>query len=115
MSLFLAYFSVQCALISHGAAVDQLPYRRVPRRATRTSCWRRAQYAVLSTYEDIPNPKWVVAIGASASDGGEFGESDASCGAVSNVIPVDFAIAGCPPPPVDLLRGLLSSPAYENK
>jgi Ni,Fe-hydrogenase III small subunit len=47
--------------------------------------------------------------GACACDGGEFGVSYASCGAVANVIPVDVKIPGCPPTPIDLLTGLLGA------
>jgi len=49
----------------------------------------------------------VVAAGDCAACGGEFGVSYASCGAVSNVIPVDAVIPGCPPTPLALMKGLL--------
>lgn len=68
---------------------------------------RHMQTALLRTYEATPSPKWVVAVGDCAVCGGEFGESYASCGAVSNVIPVDVTIAGCPPTPETLLKALL--------
>ena len=68
---------------------------------------RHMQTALLRTYEATPNPKWVVAVGDCAACGGEFGVSYASCGAVSNVIPVDMVIAGCPPSPLALMQGLL--------
>jgi Ni,Fe-hydrogenase III small subunit len=68
---------------------------------------RHMQTALLRTYEATPNPKWVVAVGDCAACGGEFGVSYASCGAVSNVIPVDMVITGCPPTPLALLKGLL--------
>ncbi|MBS3955871.1 MAG: NADH-quinone oxidoreductase subunit NuoB [Methylomicrobium sp.] len=69
---------------------------------------RHMQTALLRTYEATPDPKWVVAVGDCAACGGEFGVSYASCGAVSNVIPVDAVIAGCPPTPLALVQGLLS-------
>jgi Ni,Fe-hydrogenase III small subunit len=69
---------------------------------------RHMQTALLRTYEATPNPKWVVAIGDCAACGGEFGASYASCGAVSNVIPVDMVIPGCPPEPSVLMKGLLA-------
>lgn len=69
---------------------------------------RHMQTALLRTYEATPNPKWVVAVGDCAACGGEFGESYASCGAVSNVIPVDAVIPGCPPTPLGLLKGLMA-------
>lgn len=68
---------------------------------------RHMQTALLRTYEATPNPKWVIAVGDCAACGGEFGVSYASCGAVSNVIPVDAVIAGCPPTPLALMKGLL--------
>lgn len=68
---------------------------------------RHMQTALLRTYEATPNPKWVVAVGDCAACGGEFGVSYASCGAVSNVIPVDVTIPGCPPTPLALMKGLL--------
>ena len=68
---------------------------------------RHMQTALLRTYESTPDPKWVVAVGDCATCGGEFGVSYASCGAVSNVIPVDMTIAGCPPTPIALMKGLL--------
>lgn len=69
---------------------------------------RHMQHALLASYRATPDPKWVVAVGTCAVNGGEFGVSYASCGAVENVIPVDAVIPGCPPRPEDLLRGLLT-------
>jgi Ni,Fe-hydrogenase III small subunit len=69
---------------------------------------RHMQHALLATHEATPDPKWVVAVGTCAATGGEFGESYASCGAVSNVVPVDAVIPGCPPAPLDMLRALLT-------
>jgi Ni,Fe-hydrogenase III small subunit len=69
---------------------------------------RHMEAALRRTYEATADPKWVVAVGDCGACGGEFGESYASCGAVSKVIPVDLAIAGCPPTPLALLQGLLS-------
>jgi Ni,Fe-hydrogenase III small subunit len=48
-------------------------------------------------------------VGECGANGGEFGVSYASCGAVSNVIPVDATIRGCPPTPLDLMRGILEA------
>ncbi|HKI75331.1 MAG TPA: NADH-quinone oxidoreductase subunit NuoB [Pseudomonadales bacterium] len=67
---------------------------------------RHMQAALRRTYDAMPSPKWVIAAGICAIDGGEFGVSYASCGAVENVIPVDVKIAGCPPTPRDLLLGI---------
>jgi Ni,Fe-hydrogenase III small subunit len=63
--------------------------------------------ALERTYAVMPSPKWVVAVGDCAIDGGIFAASYAVVGAVSNVIPVDLHIRGCPPRPVQLLEGLL--------
>jgi len=50
-----------------------------------------------------------VAIGDCGCTGGIFGESYASCGRVSNVIPVDVAVPGCPPTPEAILQGILTA------
>jgi Ni,Fe-hydrogenase III small subunit len=63
--------------------------------------------ALERTYNATPDPKWVVAVGDCAFDGGVFAGSYACVGAVENVIPVDLHIRGCPPSPVDLLKGLI--------
>jgi Ni,Fe-hydrogenase III small subunit len=60
------------------------------------------------TYNATPDPKWVVAVGDCALDGGIFASSYAVAGGVSSVVPVDLHIRGCPPRPVDLLKGLLA-------
>lgn len=64
--------------------------------------------ALERTYNATPEPKWVVAVGACAADGGVFAGSYAVVGGVKDVIPVDLHIRGCPPSPVDLLKGLLA-------
>ena len=68
---------------------------------------RNMAEALRRTYDATPDPKLVVALGDCGADGGIFGESYASCGRVANVIPVDFVVPGCPPPPLDILRGIL--------
>ena len=68
---------------------------------------RNMQAALKRTYECTPDPKLVLAVGECGACGGEFGVSYASCGAVANVIPVDGVVRGCPPTPLDLLRGIL--------
>ena len=64
--------------------------------------------ALERTYNATPDPKWVVAAGDCARDGGCFAGSYAVVGGVSAIVPVDLHIPGCPPPPMTLLRGLLS-------
>src|ERR1700681_1625957 len=61
------------------------------------------------TYEAIPDPKLVVAIGDCGCTGGIFGESYASCGRVSSVIAVSVAVPGCPPSPTRILQGVLTA------
>ena len=64
--------------------------------------------ALERTYNATPEPKWVVAVGACARDGGIFAGSYAVAGGVEEVIPVDLHIPGCPPSPRQLLAGLLA-------
>ncbi|MDO8925714.1 MAG: formate hydrogenlyase [Sideroxyarcus sp.] len=78
---------------------------------------RHMEIALKRTYDATPEPKLVVAIGDCACDGGIFcsdgatgaGENYATCGKVSNVIPVDVAVSGCPPTPVAILQGILTA------
>src|SRR5438270_1034148 len=69
---------------------------------------RNMRQALERTYQATPNPKWVIAVGACARDGGVFAASPACVGGVSAVVPVDLYIAGCPPTPLALLQGLLA-------
>ena len=70
---------------------------------------RNMETALRRTWEATPDPKLVVAIGDCGCTGGIFGESYASCGRVSNVIPVDVAVPGCPPTPDAILQGILTA------
>jgi NADH:ubiquinone oxidoreductase subunit B-like Fe-S oxidoreductase len=54
----------------------------------------------IGTYDATPNPKWVVAVGDCAKDGGCIAGSHAVVGGVSQVVPVDLHIPGYPPPPI---------------
>ena len=65
--------------------------------------------ALQRTYEAMPDPKLVVAVGDCGCTGGIFGESYASCGRVSNVIAVNVAVPGCPPSPTRILQGILAA------
>src|ERR1039458_9425768 len=65
------------------------------------------EVALQRTYNATPDPKLVMAVGDCGCTGGIFGESYASRGRVSNVIPVDACIPGCPPTPFELLNGIL--------
>jgi Ni,Fe-hydrogenase III small subunit len=64
--------------------------------------------ALERTYNATPAPKWVIAVGDCARDGGCFAGSYAVVGGVSQVIPVDLHIPGCPPRPIEIMRGLLA-------
>ena len=70
---------------------------------------RHMRVALQRTYQATPEPRLVVAVGDCGCTGGVFGENYASCGRVANVIPVDVAIPGCPPTPIDLLKGILAA------
>ncbi|MGP0094401.1 MAG: NADH-quinone oxidoreductase subunit B family protein [Xanthobacteraceae bacterium] len=64
--------------------------------------------ALERTYAATPDPKWVVAAGDCACGCGVFNGSYAVVGAVEKVVPVDLHIQGCPPRPIELVRGLLA-------
>jgi Ni,Fe-hydrogenase III small subunit len=64
--------------------------------------------ALERSYNATPDPKWVVAVGGCAADGGIFKGSYAVAGGVCDVVPVDLHISGCPPSPTSLLKGLLA-------
>ena len=70
---------------------------------------RHMEVALRRTYDATPDPKLVVAVGDCGACGGEFGSGYASLGAVSNVIPVDVIVPGCPPSPTRLLQGILTA------
>jgi Ni,Fe-hydrogenase III small subunit len=68
---------------------------------------RHMEEALRRTFDATPAPKLVLAVGDCGCSGGIFGESYASCGKVANVIAVDATVTGCPPPPLEILRGIL--------
>lgn len=73
---------------------------------------RHMEIALRRTYEAMPEPKLVVAVGDCGSGGGILcsGDGDyATCGKVANVIPVDVAVGGCPPTPAAILQGILTA------
>ena len=69
---------------------------------------KNMKVALERTYAATPDPKWVVAVGDCAAGCGVFAGSYAVVGAVKDVVPVDLHIQGCPPKPIDLLRGLIA-------
>ena len=70
---------------------------------------KHMEVALCRTYEATPDPKLVVAVGECGCTGGIFGESYASRGRVANVIPVDVAVPGCPPRPIQILSAILTA------
>lgn len=79
---------------------------------------RHMEVALKRTYDATPPPKFVVAVGDCACDGGIFGECYATRGRISNVIPVDITVPGCPPTPTAILQGILTvvrRPVSKNK
>ena len=69
---------------------------------------RNLRAALEQAWDATPEPKWVVAVGDCAVDGGVFKGSYAVLGGTGLSIPVDLAIGGCPPPPARILAGLRS-------
>ena len=70
---------------------------------------KNMEVALKRAYDATPEPRLVVAVGDCGCTGGLFGESYASCGRIANVIPVDVAIPGCPPTPLQLMQGILAA------
>jgi Ni,Fe-hydrogenase III small subunit len=74
---------------------------------------RNFEVALKRTFDAMPEPKWVVAVGDCAAGcgmaGAMFGENYATRGKVSNLIPVDVEVPGCPPTPAALLQGILAA------
>jgi Ni,Fe-hydrogenase III small subunit len=70
---------------------------------------RNMELALRKTYEAMPAPRLVVAVGACGCSGGIFGVNYASLGGVDNVLPVDVFIPGCPPNPFALIHGILNA------
>lgn len=69
---------------------------------------KNMKVALERTWKATPDPKWVVALGDCACSGGMFAGSYACEGAVKDAVPVDLAIPGCPPRPVEILKGLIA-------
>lgn len=70
---------------------------------------KNMENALRIAYDCTPDPKLVVAVGDCGCNGGVFGESYASCGAVERVVPVDVRVPGCPPAPLALMQGILAA------
>jgi Ni,Fe-hydrogenase III small subunit len=67
------------------------------------------ELALKRTFEAVPDPKLVVALGDCAGCGGIFGRGYAITGSIADVIPVDVVVPGCPPAPLEILRGILTA------
>jgi Ni,Fe-hydrogenase III small subunit len=65
--------------------------------------------ALLRTYEAMPDPRLVLAVGDCGACGGIFGETYATRGGVAKVLPVDATVTGCPPSPLEIMRGILAA------
>jgi Ni,Fe-hydrogenase III small subunit len=63
--------------------------------------------ALQRTYVATPGPKWVVAVGDCAINGGVFAGSYAVANGIAEAVPIDLTVSGCPPEPERLLTGLL--------
>lgn len=74
---------------------------------------RHMEVALRRTYDATPDPKLVVALGDCGCTGGIYGESYACLGRVSNVIPVDVCVPGCPPTPFQIMQGILTAISVE--
>jgi Ni,Fe-hydrogenase III small subunit len=67
----------------------------------------QTRFALQKVHEAMPTPKRVVAVGACALSGGVFADSFVCANGVADVLPVDVAVPGNPPPPLAILHGLL--------
>ena len=70
---------------------------------------RHMELALRRTFDAMPAPRLVVAVGDCAANCGVFGAGYAGCGRVADVLPVDVTVTGCPPAPADVLAGILQA------
>lgn len=86
-------------------------FRASPRQAdvliVAGTCTRKMAPLTRRIYDQMPEPKWVIAMGSCACAGGPFVDSYAMMGGVDKIVPVDIYIPGCPPRPESLIYGLL--------
>jgi len=73
-----------------------------------TGCLTKNMYsALMNAYELTPEPKFIIAVGDCVLDGGDFKNSYACMGGIEDKLKVDLWIKGCPPEPIDIIKGLL--------
>ena len=118
-SLFPLHWGLACWAIEFAAAFgarwDAERFGVVPRSSPRqcdllivngTVTWKVA-HKLITLYEQIPEPKWVIAMGNCATGGGPFRTAYSVVPGVDKLVPVDVYIAGCPPRPEGMLNGIL--------
>ncbi len=118
-SLFPLHWGLACCAIefasAFGARWDAERFGVVPRSSPRqcdllivngTVTWKVA-HKLITLYEQMPEPKWVIAMGNCATGGGPFRTAYSVVPGVDKLVPVDVYIAGCPPRPEALLDGIL--------
>lgn len=118
-SLFPLHWGLACCAIEFAAAFgarwDAERFGVVPRSSPRqcdllivngTVTWKVA-HRLITLYEQMPEPKWVIAMGNCATGGGPFRTAYSVVPGVDKLVPVDVYIAGCPPRPEAMLDGIL--------
>lgn len=118
-SLFPLHWGLACCAIEFAAAFgarwDAERFGIVPRSSPRqcdlmivngTVTWKVA-HKLITLYEQMPEPKWVIAMGNCATGGGPFRTAYSVVPGVDKLVPVDIYIAGCPPRPEAMLDGIL--------
>jgi NADH-quinone oxidoreductase B subunit len=118
-SLFPLHWGLACCAIEFAAAFgarwDAERFGLVPRSSPRqcdllivngTVTWKVA-HKLIALYEQMPEPKWVIAMGNCATGGGPFRTAYSVVPGVDKLVPVDVYIAGCPPRPEAMLDGIL--------
>ena len=118
-SLFPLHWGLACCAIEFAAAFgarwDAERFGVVPRSSPRqcdvmivngTVTWKVA-HKLITLYEQMPEPKWVIAMGNCATGGGPFRTAYSVVPGVDKLVPVDVYIAGCPPRPEAMLDGIL--------